>query len=119
MKKENKNVSKWDMPVEVVCGNRLDLFETRTEAKEFYMEAMNMCEGSAKERYANVVTALITTDDKMVHDKADKEPIIQEMGRHVNGEYQMIKEWETLIAYSDYLESQKEVDNDYGMGLSY
>ena len=117
--KGNKSVSKWDMPVEVVCGNRLDLFETRMEAKEFYTEAMNMCEGFAKERCANVVTALITTDDKMVHDKADKEPIIQEMGRHVNGEYQMIKEWETLIAYSDYLESRQEetTENDMGMSL--
>lgn len=117
--KKDKNVTKWYMPVEVICYNRLHLFETRKEAREFYMKAVNMCEGSEKERYVNIVLDLITTDDKMVHDKADKEPIIQEMGRHINGEYQMIKEWETLIAYSDYLESRQEetTENDMGMSL--
>lgn len=119
MKINDEYDGKWNKPVEVVCYNNLTIFETRSEARQFYTTALNMSEGSEKERYVNIVVDLITTDSRMVHDKVNSEPLILKIGKYVNGKYQMLRKCETLIAYSDYLRSRQgeTTQNDMKMSL--
>ena len=45
--------------VKVICYGQEKVWDSRADAAKFYLEAMIMCEGSEKERYANIFQQLI------------------------------------------------------------
>lgn len=67
------------MPVDVIDNGTRRHYNTREEAIADYFEAMMMCEGSAKERYAKIYTNLVYHQSDVVSDGVDeivpKEPV--------------------------------------------
>lgn len=43
----------------VVCYNQAEVWKSRKEATDFYLEAMYACEGCERERYTNVMLDLM------------------------------------------------------------
>ena len=45
--------------VKIICYGDTKVWDSRTEAIAFYLEAMEMCEGSERERYTNLLLQLM------------------------------------------------------------
>lgn len=103
-----KELSKWNLPVDVVCYNNLTTFKTRKQAKNFFYHCSLCSEGSERERYVNIFLQLESTNNKMVDDEYNKNPTIFSRSEY-NGNYLTNKEYfDNHITYKKYLELQKE-----------
>lgn len=48
--------------VTVICYGETEVWDDRKEAERFYLEAMNACDRSERERYSNIYCSLIAGD---------------------------------------------------------
>lgn len=46
--------------VDVICYGVRDVWDSREEAKRFYLEGIMSCEGSERDRYVNVYADLVS-----------------------------------------------------------
>lgn len=103
--------SKWDSPVDVICGEDLTTFPTRKIARDFFFEGMCATEGSECDRYTAIFISLEESDAKMVHDgdMRDENPHIRSVSRFLGdhiGDRQLLDKPAT---YNSYIESKQSV----------
>jgi len=103
-------MNKWDQPVDVICSEDLTPFATRRIARDFFYAGMLGTDGSERDRYVNIFTALEETDDKMVHDGVygGKIPVIRGISKFVGDRIVEVKRFEEPITYHDYVSQQKQ-----------
>lgn len=51
----------------VICYNQIEVWQSRSMAKDFYLEAMCACEGAERDRYTDVLLDLMA-GKKVCHD---------------------------------------------------
>lgn len=113
----NNSYNKWITPVDVICYNRLTTYETRKQARDFYLRCMNCSEGSERDRYTNIFLSLTQSNDKMVHDgecEYYEEPTIFSVSKYNKDHSEDIEKLPEPMKYSEYLkykQLQNEKDN--------
>lgn len=103
--------SKWDRPVDVICGEDLTAFPTRKIARDFFFEGMCATEGSERDRYTAIFIGLEETDAKMVHDGEawEDNPCIRSVSHFKGDHIGDRKQFDKPTTYNSYVDSKTSV----------
>lgn len=111
---------KYSNKVYTVCYDRLDVFNNKSEAKDFYSDCYYMSEGAEHERYASILVDLnfsnigrdnvsaycgeisVKQEDKILNIKLDKSLSIED----------------AINFYEEKVQPILEVSDDYGIGFN-
>ena len=111
---------KYSNKVYTVCYDRLDVFNNKSEAKDFYSDCYYMSEGAEHERYASILVDLnfsnigkdnvstycreisVKQEDKIVNIRLDKALSIED----------------TINFYEEKVQAILEVSDDYGIDFN-
>lgn len=111
---------KYSNKVYIVCYDRLDVFNNKSEAKDFYSDCYYMSEGAEHERYASILVDLnfsnigrdnvstycreisVKQEDKILNIRLDKALSIED----------------TINFYEEKVQTILEVSDDYGIDFN-
>lgn len=106
--------------VYVVCYNRLDVFDDKNEAKNFYSDCYYMSEGAEQARYASVLVDLnfssigkdnVSTNCREIRISHENKNLIIELEEFLSIE-------DAIKYYEEKVQPILEVSNDYGIDFN-